>query len=489
MISRADMIASTEATPERMLAPAAYSEALLPSLRLARASQRARIIGKVLLVLLVIGFGFVSVAPWQQSVQGSGEVIAPNPKDQPQAIQAPIKGRIKEWRDGIELNAQVTEGQIIAEIVDIDPDLLERLEAQVEAGEAQVAAQVLVVKASERNVDAAKRIVRSQEALLKSYTSAMEQIIAAAEAGVASARNKIDAEKQQREEYEAALSQLKIDYDRQKELFDRKIVAAATFQLAERKYLETKAKIARTTEKIKSAENDLIEKERERDGKAQKAQAEVDYASASLEKSIGDIAKTEGEAAKASTELEKARKSLLETKTKQARQMSQVVTAPFAGQITYIAPNQGTKFLKEGDDLCIIVPTTSKRAVEILLDGNDAPLVGPKDHVRLQFEGWPAVQFAGWPSVAVGTFGGEVMSVDATDNGKGKFRVLVKPHDDENPWPDDRYLRQGVRANGWVLLERVPLWYEIWRNMNGFPPVVKQQEDEKDSTKKPKLPK
>jgi membrane fusion protein, adhesin transport system len=100
-------------------------------------------------------------------------------------------------------------------------------------------------------------------------------------------------------------------------------------------------------------------------------------------------------------------------------------------------------------------------------------------NVRLQFEGWPAVQFAGWPSVAVGTFSGEVVNVDSTDDGKGKFRILVVP-EAGNEWPSDHYLRQGVRANGWVLLNRVSLGYELWRQLNGFPPVVSTEEP-KDS--------
>jgi hypothetical protein len=93
--------------------------------------------------------------------------------------------------------------------------------------------------------------------------------------------------------------------------------------------------------------------------------------------------------------------------------------------------------------------------------------------VRLQFEGWPAVQFGGWPSVAVGTFGGEVALVDATDDGKGKFRVLVVPTEGEL-WPSGAYLRQGVRANGWILMEEVPLGWELWRQFNGFPPNLSE---------------
>jgi adhesin transport system membrane fusion protein len=127
--------------------------------------------------------------------------------------------------------------------------------------------------------------------------------------------------------------------------------------------------------------------------------------------------------------------------------------------------------VKPGDPLVVLVPDTDARAAELWVDGNDAPLLAEGRPVRLQFEGWPAVQFTGWPSVAVGTFGGRVALIDSTDNGQGKFRVLVVP-DGEQPWPSGRYLRQGVRANGWVLLNRVRLGYELWRLFNGFPPTV-----------------
>ncbi len=182
---------------------------------------------------------------------------------------------------------------------------------------------------------------------------------------------------------------------------------------------------------------------------------------------------------------------MLEMETKVSRQANQIVEAPFDGYIVQITPNLRTAILKEGDPICTIVPYTTDRSVQIWLDGNDAPLVEPGRHVRLQFEGWPAVQFAGWPSVAVGTFGGDVVSVDATDNGKGKFRILIRPDPTEPDWPTGRFLRQGVRTNSWVLLNRVPLWYEVWRNLNGFPPVISMGEPGQKSNKRksPKLPK
>ena len=455
-----------------MLGPSAYSEALLPSLRLARSSRLARRIGKLLLLTLIIGFVLVSIAPWQQSVTGSGNVIAFAPGERRQTIEVPIKGRIVRWGENVFENAYLNKGELIAEIQDVDPQLMSRLEDQLTSTQSALEASKMLLAASQRNRDAAYKIVISQESLLRTYESAKEQIVASADASIAGAKNKIEAERKQLEEVQAALTQVEADFRRQKQLFAEKIVAEVKFQLAERKYLEAKAKVAKAQEYVKSAQNDLEGKERDRDAKEQKAQGDIDYATALLDKSKGDVAKAESDVAKASGEVNKAQKTLSEMQTKVSRQQSQKIVAPFDGFLTSIGANQGGQMLKEGDTLCVIVPDTADRAVQVWLGGNDAPLVAPGRHVRLQFEGWPAVQFAGWPSVAVGTFGGTVVSIDATDNGKGKFRVLVRPDDTRRNWPDQRYLRQGVRANAWVLLEQVPLWYEIWRNMNGFPPVV-----------------
>jgi adhesin transport system membrane fusion protein len=127
--------------------------------------------------------------------------------------------------------------------------------------------------------------------------------------------------------------------------------------------------------------------------------------------------------------------------------------------------------IKAGDEIASFVPENSRPGVELWVNGNDVPLITPGRHVRLQFEGWPAVQFTGWPAVAVGTFGGTVALVDPTDGGNGTFRILVTPPDGEE-WPSNTYLRQGVRAKGWVLLDTVSLGFELWRQFNGFPPTV-----------------
>lgn len=477
----------------RLLAPSAYSEAIMPSLQLARSSRLARIIAKTLLVFLILTIGLVVFAPWQQSVKGTGSVVAFAPDQRQQTIEAPIKGRIIAWGDDIKENAHVTKGQFIAEIQDIDPDLVRRLEEQLAALKESRDAAQRQLEANERNVEAIRQMTKPINDRLRGYETVKEQVDAGATAAVEAAKNKIGAEQQILAEVKAAEIQVRADYERQRKLFNEDIVSQSKYQAAERKFREVTAKVQKAKEYVSAAQNDLESKKRDREAKIQKIQIEIDYTMGELQKQTSQFSKAQSDVAKSESELNKAIKLLSEMETKVSRQRSQRVEAPLDGFLTQITPNSGTQILKAGDPLCVIVPDTKDRSVQIWLDGNDAPLVEPGSHVRLQFEGWPAVQFAGWPSVAVGTFGGEVVSVDATDNGKGKFRVFVKPDSNDDPWPDTRYLRQGVRTNGWVLLKRVPLWFEIWRSMNGFPPAISDDAPEdkadKGDKKKPKLPK
>jgi multidrug efflux pump subunit AcrA (membrane-fusion protein) len=150
-----------------------------------------------------------------------------------------------------------------------------------------------------------------------------------------------------------------------------------------------------------------------------------------------------------------------------ARQNTQIIKAQATGTIFKRLTGQESVVVKVGDVLAQIMPDTKSRAVELWIDGNDIPFVRIHQKARLQFEGWPAIQFRGWPEIAVGTFGGVVSFIDPTDNGLGLFRAVIVP---DEPWPNAQFLRQGVRVHGWVQLGIVPLWYELWRQFNGFPP-------------------
>jgi multidrug efflux pump subunit AcrA (membrane-fusion protein) len=177
------------------------------------------------------------------------------------------------------------------------------------------------------------------------------------------------------------------------------------------------------------------------------------------------------EYAKYLSELSSASADLARIETRIARQASQSIVAPRDGIVQRIFAPQGGVMVKAGQDLALIVPETANRSVELKVRGNDAPLLSVGRKVRLQFEGWPALQFAGWPSVAIGTFAGEIAVVDPGADADGNVRIIVFPEKDA-AWPDSRYLRQGVRVVGWVLLDTVRLGWELWRQFNGFPPTL-----------------
>lgn len=180
------------------------------------------------------------------------------------------------------------------------------------------------------------------------------------------------------------------------------------------------------------------------------------------------------EVARYETELAQAKVDEININVRIARQQTQVIKAHTHGIILKRLTGQESVVVKAGEVLAQIIPETTSRAVALYVDGNDIPFVRKGQSARLQFEGWPAVQFRGWPEIAVGTFSGVVAFIDPTDNGQGLFRVVINPSE---PWPNTQYLRQGARVHGWILLGKVRLWYELWRQYNGFPPESAYQNE------------
>ena len=175
--------------------------------------------------------------------------------------------------------------------------------------------------------------------------------------------------------------------------------------------------------------------------------------------------------AEKTAEVATVRAELQRTQINVSRQSVQTVTAPRDGVILRLNAGDAATFVSAGDIVATFVPDNIERAIELYIDGRDVAIVRPGARVRLQFEGWPAVQFSGWPSRAIGMFGGVVTAVDASAHSTGLFRILVIEDDnDPNPWPDQAYVRFGSKARGWVLLNEVTVGYEIWRQLNNFPP-------------------
>ena len=162
--------------------------------------------------------------------------------------------------------------------------------------------------------------------------------------------------------------------------------------------------------------------------------------------------------------------TLTQAESRFSRQSKQVIRAPEDGLVLRLKAGATSMVVAEGEDLAEFVPEGEDLAAEIYIKGMDLPLVRVGAKVRLQFEGWPAIQFSGWPSVAIGTFAGKVAMVDPSVGSDGRFRVIIIRTKED--WPESRFIRQGTRANAWILLNNVPLGFELWRQFNGFPPSL-----------------
>lgn len=428
----------------------------LPALRQVQSSTFSRRIARVIMwvfLTLPIALAFV---PWQQSVSGTGQVIANDPMMRPQILQAPIYGRIMEsW---VFEGKQVAAGEKLMRIEANDAELPERYRQQIAA---------LVVK-----LKATKDKTKAYSLAVEAFELARTQAMAKAASDVKASEEKKKAEQNGLAAAVVAENQSSINLQRQITLKQSGIVSGLDAELADRRHKEDLAKLEQARNYVAAAEADVAAKKSELEKVDQEAQAKIGSARAAFNEAQGDVAN--------------AQKDLVSAESSLANIGRQLVIAPVRGRIVQVFVNQGAEMLKEGTPLMMFVPDTEDLAVQLWVDGNDAPLIRGEDRsqgtirsgdkVRLQFEGWPAVQFTGWPSVAVGTFGGLVKLVDATDNGKGKFRVLIVPDPDDDPWPSTRFLRQGTRANGWVLLRQVTLGFELWRQLNGFPPVIDMTE-------------
>jgi multidrug resistance efflux pump len=431
-------------------------------LQLVQSSHAAQVLANVLLALLGLSLCAMAVLPWQQSARGAGKVVAFVPQEREQTVTSPVKGVVDRLGEGLVEGAVVKRGQFILEIEPSAANLVEQLQAQL--------------KDLRAKLDSSNSKAEIYAANVRDFGEVRNFAISAAEEMVQAAKAKLDAKQKLVPGYEAKELQARLNYERQKILLEKGVKSEKEVEYLKKDWDVAKAELESARLEATAAEQEWDAKIHEREQKDREAQTKVDYARAMREDALGQAAA--------------AQKEIRDVEVKLSEMDRLVINAPRDGTIFRMPVFERGQMLKEGDTLFTIVPETTERAVELWVSGNDMPLIRMNDHVRLQFEGWPAVQFAGWPSVAVGTFGGRIVATDATDDGAGKFRVLVK-QDGDKKWPSERYLRQGVRVNGWVMLSRVRLGYEIWRQLNGFPPVVAKDEPGggKGDKAKVKLPK
>ncbi len=412
------------------------------ALQALHAPRASRVLARLLLIVMVVGPILLAVTPWQQNITGTGRVIAYNPEERPQNVQAPIDGRIVKWH--VVEGSMVKKGDPLVDLTDNDPSVMQRLAEERDA--------------LARSISETERRLRAIEDRVGGLRSTQTTGVQAADLRVRMARERVAAAEQALGAAKAAQITASLNLERQKALAGKGLSSTRVVELAELESAQRVADVDRAVAGLNAARHEQSSLDQERLRTDADADTRIDEAWAAH--------------ASAGSDLAKARADLTRLDGRVARQATQEVAAPMEGTVWRVVARQNGEFLKAGATLVIIVPKTTRTAVELFLDGNDVPIVSEGRPVRLQFEGWPALQFSGWPSVAVGTFGGRVLLVDSTDDGKGKFRVLVEPDPNDEPWPSAQYLRQGVRANGWVMVGIVSLGYELWRQFNGFPPVV-----------------
>jgi multidrug resistance efflux pump len=367
-----------------------------------------------------------------------------------QTIDAPVDGRLFRWF--VVEGSRVRKGDPVAEMADLDPTLPARLQMERSAALDRIRA------IAEREVHLTERVEQLDQSL-KNET-------AAADFRIQQARDRVRASEQGLEVAVARQTAARQNLERHRALLPKGLVSTRQVEVAEADKNTADAEVKRAGAQLDEARSFQRTVELDRARTINSGTAAIGEARASRESARGELAS--------------ARQALQPIEVRLNRQSTQTIYAPVDGVIFRLDVQPGSAVVKTGDGIASIVPEVSQPVAELWIHGNDLPLVQQGKKVRLQFEGWPAIQFAGWPSVAVGTFGGVVKLVDPTDDGKGKFRILVEQDPADEAWPSARYLRQGVKTKGWVLLNTVPLGFEVWRQFNGFPQSGSPEEPAKE---------
>lgn len=382
--------------------------------------------------------------PWQQNVQGKGKVSALSPQDRPQTLPSRIDGRIERWL--VPEGTFVLAGTPIVEISEIkddylDPELVERTKEQLDAK----------AQANRDKAEKADALARQIDALERSLEFKRAQV-----------GNKVA-------QYQAAVAQAVLDdsvaadqFRRREQLFASPLglVSLNDLQAARVRAQAASAKLVEKRNELANAEVELQAIEAEYREKIEKARSDLLATLAEVQEGLGEVSKLRNKVA-----------------TLEVRRGYWRIEAPQDGYVVRAVRQGVGEMVKAGDPIVTVQPSVAERAVELFVRPIDVPLLRRGRKVRLQFEGWPALQFSGWPSVSVGTFGGVIAVMDQVSAPDGTFRVLVTPDPDDDPWPEQ--LRIGTSVYGWAMLDEVRVWFELWRQLNGFPPSIRPEDAER----------
>ncbi len=401
-----------------------------------------RFLGVFALLLFITLF-----LPWTQNVTGNGYVTTLTPDQRPQTIQSPIPGRIENWH--VKEGDFVKKGDTILYISEIkteyqDPKLVERTNQQKDAKSRSVVSYQEKIKALENQVSA---LINERRLKLSQTKNKLKQ-----------SRLKV---KSDSIDLQAAKTNLEIaqrQYDRTVTLQNEGLKAVTDVETKRLKLQETQAKLISQENKFLASQNNEVN-----------ARLEINRINAEYSNKIAKSKSDRFTAESGQFEAE-AQVSKLENQSSnyKIRNALYYITAPQNGYINKAIKAGIGETFKEGEQLVGIMPANYDLAVETFVAPIDLPLIHLGETVRIQFDGWPAIFFSGWPNASFGTYGGKVVAVERFISDNGKFRVLIAPDGEENTWPEN--IRVGSGAFTIALLEDVPIWYELWRQLNGFPP-------------------
>tara|TARA_R110001592_G_scaffold363221_2_gene681603 strand:+ start:16015 stop:17301 length:1287 start_codon:yes stop_codon:yes gene_type:complete len=414
-----------------------------------------------LLFLGLLLFCIILFLPWTQNIRSRGYITTLQTQQRPQTINSVIGGRIEKWF--VNEGDYVEKGDTIlflSETKDkfFDPNLLQNTQNQIKSKELSANAYSYKAKAIDNQIAALRSTKKLKLEQAKNYLLQAKLKIVSDSINLKAAEN----------DYTIALNQL----ERTEKLKEEGLKSLTDLEIKRQKSQEAEAK------KI-SAENKLLESK----NKLINAQIELN----NIENLYRDkLAKAESDKYASLSNMYDAEALVTKMENQymnySVRNNMYYITAPQNGYITKAIRSGIGETIKEGEGIVSIMPAQYDLAVAMYVEPMNLPLLRIGQPIRFMFDGWPSIVFSGWPNMSYGTFGGEVIAIDNFISPNGKYRLLVKPSPSEAPWPKE--LRVGSGANGIALLKDVPVWYELWRNLNGFPQDFYNVEDEKKENAK-----
>ncbi|WP_396149052.1 HlyD family secretion protein [Flavobacterium sp.] len=406
-----------------------------------------KILNKILIIFSVVSVIFIFL-PWTQNISGSGAVTTLKPNQRPQTIQSLISGRIEKWY--VNEGDYVEKGDTILFISEIkedylDPNLVENTKNQrdakvdaVDAYEGKVGALDSQMGAinNERNLKSKQAKNKIKQAILKIKSDSMD--------------------------LEAIKTQIKIantQFKRAVQLNREGLKPLTDVEEKRLKLQEIEAKIITQENKLLSSENELIN-----------ARVEISRINAEYSEKFSK-AQSDQYTAQSNKYDTKAQVNKLENQYQnyKIRNGMYYITAPQNGYVNRALKSGLGENIKEGTPIVSIMPAKYDIAVETYVSPNDFPLIQKGEKVRVWFDGWPTIVFSGWPNLSYGTFGGKIVAIENFISENGKYRILIAPdEEDKHKWP--KQLSIGSGAQTMALLNEVPIWFEVWRTLNGFPP-------------------